>query len=153
MATILSGYLQCFFRVSAVLFLGVSWGTSLWVGCFHKSVGHRVSSCASVLVFSWGYLIIYERQCFRACFSGYFLLLFIIIFILLSISVWSLCTRFGFLQLPHTYVTVVSGLVSLNLYVSWFSLVDMLLSINLYSVILLSFTLKTFFLQDFNILL
>ena len=58
---------------------------------------------ASVLVFSWGYLIIQERQYFWAFFSGYFSLLFIIIFILLSTSVQSLCTCLGFLQLPHTY--------------------------------------------------
>ena len=32
-------------------FLGVSWRTSIWVGCFYKNVGHRVSSCIYVGVF------------------------------------------------------------------------------------------------------
>ena len=45
MAAILSGYLQWFFRVSVVSFMGVSWETLVWVGCFYKVVGHRVSSC------------------------------------------------------------------------------------------------------------
>ena len=56
MAAIFSGYLWCFFRVSAVLFLGVSWRTLVCVcvcereevgggGLFYKVVGHRVSGC------------------------------------------------------------------------------------------------------------
>ena len=45
MATLLSGHLQWFFMVFAVLFLSVSWGTLVWVGCFYKVVGCRVSSC------------------------------------------------------------------------------------------------------------
>ena len=80
-------------------------------------------------------LVIQEQQYFRAFFNGYFLLVFIIIFILLSTSVQSLYTRLGFLQLPHTYNTLVSGFV-------FFDLVDLLLSINLLYTILLSFTLK-----------
>ena len=121
------------------LFVVVFQGVHCFIfGCFLENIGvcvcvcvsHRVSRCiqvvllCSVLVFSWGYLIIQERQYFRAFFSGYFSLLFIIIFILLSTSVQSLCTRLGFLQLPHTYITIVSGFVFLDL-------VDILLSINL----------------------
>ena len=44
MAIILSGNLQWFLRVAVVLFLGISWETLVWVGCFYKVVGHRVSS-------------------------------------------------------------------------------------------------------------
>ena len=51
---------------------------------------------ASVLVLPWGYLIIQERQYFRAFFSGLFLLLFIMIFILLSTSVQSFLHVQGF---------------------------------------------------------
>ena len=54
-------------------------------------------------------------------------------------------TRLGFLQLPHTYITIVSGFVLLDL-------VDMLLSLNLPCIILLSFSLKIFFPQDFSLL-
>ena len=43
---------QGFFRVS-VLFLGVSWVTSVWVGCFYNVVGHRVSSCIQVVLLCW----------------------------------------------------------------------------------------------------
>ena len=44
MAIALSGNLQWSLRVAAVLFLGVSWGTLVWVGCFYKVLGHRVSN-------------------------------------------------------------------------------------------------------------
>ena len=92
---------------------------------------------ASVLVFSWGYLIIQERHFFRVFFlvaNSYFNLLLYLYYPLL----FSFFTRFGFLQLPHTYITIVSGLVLLDL-------VDMLLLLNLPCIILQSFTLKIFF--------
>ena len=149
MATILIGYLQWFFRLSAVLFMGVSWGDIVVGGLFLKSCRppcfQLYLGSASVLVFSSRYLIIQERQYFRASFSGYILLLFIIIFILLSIFFLDFVHTLGFLQLPYTQITIVSGFVFLDL-------VDILLSINLSCIILLSFTLEVFFPQDFNLL-
>ena len=138
MATILSGYLQWFFRVSAVLFLGVSqrhrcglFLLSCRPPCFQL---YLVS--ASVLVFSWGYLIIQERHFFRVFFQWLILtLIYYYIYIIHFCLVFF--TRFGFLQLPHTYITIVSGFVLLEL-------VDMLLPLNLPCIILLSFTLKIF---------
>ena len=58
-STIFSGYLQWFFRVSAFLFVRVSWRTLVWCrgrgrgvqkgGCFYKVVGHRVFRCIQVV--------------------------------------------------------------------------------------------------------
>ena len=63
METIFSVYLQWFFRVSGVLFLGVSQGTSVCVEedggggeggeCFYKVVSHRASSCIQVVLLCW----------------------------------------------------------------------------------------------------
>ena len=44
MAAVLHGYFQWFFRLCDFLFLGVSRGTLVWVGCFYKVEGHCVSS-------------------------------------------------------------------------------------------------------------
>ena len=146
-ATILSGYLQWFFRVSAVLFLGVFWGHQCgWADFikFRPPCFQLYLVSASVLVFSWGYLIIQERHFFRVFFQWLILtLIYYYIYIIHFCLVFF--TRFGFLQLPHTYITIVSGFVLLDL-------VDMLLSLNLPCIILLSFSLKIFFPQDFSLL-
>ena len=147
MVTILSGYLQWFFRVSAVLFLGVFWGHQCgWADFikFRPPCFQLYLVSASVLVFSWGYLIIQERHFFRVFFQWLILtLIYYYIYIIHFCLVFF--TRFGFLQLPHTYITIVSGFVLLDL-------VDMLLLLNLPCIILLLFTLKIFFPQGFSIL-
>ena len=147
MATILSGYLQQFFRVSAVLLLGVSWRHRCGWAVFIKlqaTVFPAISSwcfCVGVFLGISYYLV-------AAVFQGIFQWL-ILTFIYYYIYIIHFClvffTRFGFLQLPHTYINIVSGFVLLDL-------VDMLLSLNLPCIILLSFTLKIFFPQDFSLL-
>ena len=99
---------------------------------------------ASVLVFFWGYLIIYEWQYFRAIFQWLILTFIYYIYIIIHFClVFFTCLEF--LQLPHTYITIVSSFVLLDL-------VDMLLLLNSPCIILLSLTLKIFFPQDFNLL-
>ena len=116
----------------------------MWVGCFYKVVDQRVSCCIQVVLLCqrfpgiFYYLGHFLGEYFRAFFRGYFSLLFIITFILLSTSVQFLCTHLRFLQLPHTYITIVPSFVFTDL-------VDLLLSINLPCIILLSFTLKIFY--------
>ena len=146
-AAILRGYLQWFFRVPAVSFLGVPWGHRCGWGVFIKlqaTLFPAISSqCFCVGVFL-GILIIQERQYFIAFFSGYFLLLFIIIFIFLSISVYSLLQVWGFYNC-HIHILLQCPVL---FYLIW--LICYLL--NLPCVILLSFTLKIFFPQDFSLL-
>ena len=144
MATILSGYLQWFFRVSTVLFLGVSWrhqcGCTVFVKlqatvfpaissqCFCVSVFLRISYYLGAAVFQdiLQWLILTSIQCYI-----YIIIHFCLVFL----------TRLEFLQLPHT---IVSAFVLLDL-------VDVLLSLDL-PCIIVSFTLKIFFLQDFSLL-
>ena len=144
-ATILSGYLQQFFMVFYFwVFLGdIGVGGLFLLSCRPPCFQQYLVS-ASVLVFSWGYLIIQERHFFRVFFQW---LILILIYYYIYIIHFCLVffTRFGFLQLPHTYITIVSGFVLRDL-------VDMLLSLNLPCIILLSFTLKIFFPQDFSFL-
>ena len=109
MATILSTHSQWFLRVAAVLFLGVSWRTSVWMGCFYKSVGHRVSSVSRY----WICIVVFLEisyylgaAVFEGIFSGSFLFLFIVIFILLPTSVQSCRTCSGLLQLAYKKVTM-----------------------------------------------
>ena len=97
MATIFSGYLQWFFRVSAVLFFGCFLGGIGVAGCFYEVVGQCVSSCIQVvflcwLVFSWKYFIIQEQQYFRAflvAISNFYLSLYLCYYLLLL----SLCVH------------------------------------------------------------
>ena len=144
MATILNGYLQWYFRVS-VLFLGVSWrhqcGCTVFIKlqatvfpaissqCFCVSVFLRISYYLGAAVFQdiLQWLILTSIQCYI-----YIIIHFCLVFL----------TRLEFLQLPHT---IVSAFVLLDL-------VDVLLSLDLPCIILLSFTLKIFFLQDFSLL-
>ena len=148
MATILSGYLQWFFRASAVLFLGGSWRHRCGWAVFIKlrsTVFPAISSqCFCVVVFLG---ITYYLG--AAIFQGIFqwqILTFIYYYIYIIIHFCLVFfTRLGFLQLPHTYITIVSGFVLLDL-------VDMLLSLNLPCIILLPFSLKIFFPQDFSLL-
>ena len=147
-ATILSGYLQWFFRVSAALFQGVSWRHQRRSVVFIKlqaSVFPAVSSqyfCVGVFLGISYYLGAAE---FQGVFQRRFLTLiyhyiyFIIHFCLVFV------TPLGSLQLAHTYITIVSGFGFLDL-------VDMLLSLKLPCIVLLSLTLKIFFPQDFNLL-
>ena len=147
MATILNGYLQWYFRVS-VLFLGVSWrhqcGCTVFIKlqatvfpaissqCFCVSVFLRISYYLGAAVFQdiLQWLILTFIQCYI-----YIIIHFCLVFF----------TRLEFLQLPHTQITIVSAFVLLDL-------VDMLLLLDLPCIILLSFTLKIFFPQDFSLL-
>ena len=128
MATILSGYLQRFLRVSAVLFLGVSWrhrcGQAVLIK-LQATVFPAISSqsfCVGVFLGISYYLGV---AVFQGIFQGliftfiYYYFYIIIHFCLVFFA------RLGFLQLPHTYITIVSGFVLLDL-------VDMLLSLNIY---------------------
>ena len=148
-ATILCGYLQQFFKVSAVLFLGVSWGTQVLVGCFYKVVDHLVTSCIQLVLLCWcfpGDILFLGVAVFQGIFQ-WLLLTFIYHYIYIIIHFCLVfVTRLGFLQLPLTYITLVSGFALLDL-------VDMLFLLNLPCIILLSFTLKIFFPQNFSLLL
>ena len=148
MATILSGYLQQFFRVSAVLLLGVSWRHRCGWAVFIKlqaTVFPAISSqCFCVGVFL-GISYYLEAAVFQGIFQWLFLtFIYYCIYIIIHFCL-VFVTRLGFFQLPHTYIAIVSGFVLLDL-------VDMLLSFNLPCIILPSFTLKTFFPQDFSLL-
>ena len=147
-ATILCGYLQQFFKVSAVLFLGVSWGTQVLVGCFYKVVDHLVTSCIQLVLLCWcfpGDILFLGVAVFQGIFQ-WLMLTFIYHYIYIIIHFCLVfVTCLGLLQLPHAYITVVSGFVFLDL-------LDMSLSINVLFIILLSFTLKIFFPQDCNLL-
>ena len=148
MATILSGYLQWFLRVSAVLFLGVSWRHRCGWTVFIK-LQATVFPAISSQCFCVGVALGISYYLGAAVFQGIFQLLiltfiyydiYIIIYFCLVVF-----TCLGFLQLPHTYITIMSGFVLLDL-------VDMLLWLSLPCIILLSFTLKIFFPQYFSLL-
>ena len=119
MVATISGCLQWFFRVSAVLFLGVSWGTLVWVAVFIKlqaTVFPAVSSCFQLLL-CWcfpGDILLFRSSSilghFLVAISYFYLSLYLYYHPLL----FSLCYTFGFLQLPHTYITIVSGFVFLD---------------------------------------
>ena len=127
MATILSGYLQWFFRVSAVLVLGVSWGQRCRCADFTKLQATMFpalsSQCFCVGVFL-GISYYLEAAVIQGIFKWlcltfiYYCIYIIIHFCLVFV------TRLGFFQLPHTYIAIVSGFVLLDL-------VDMLFSFNL----------------------
>ena len=131
---------------------GCSLGTSLWVGCFSQVAAHRVSSYIQLVLLCWCfpgdtyYFSIPSniQQYFRTFFSGYFLILFIIIFIFLSTSVYSLLQVWSFYNC-HIHILLQCPVL---FYLIW--LICYLL--NLPCVILLSFTLKIFFPQDFSLL-
>ena len=136
------------FRVSAVLFLGVSWRQWCWWAVFIK-LQVIVFPAISSQWFCVGVFLGISYYLGAAVFQGIFqwlILTFIYYYIYIIIHFCLVFfTRFGFLQLPHTYITIVSGFVLLDL-------VDMLLSLNLPCIILLSLALKIFFPQDFSLL-
>ena len=146
MATILSGYLQQFFRVSAVLLLGVSWRHWCGWAAFIKlqaTVFPEISSqCFCVGVFL-GICYYLGAALFQGIFQ-WLNLTFIYYYIYIIHFCLVFLTRFGFSQLPHMYITIVCGLVLLDL-------VDMLLSFNLPCIILLLFTLNIFFPTRFSL--
>ena len=148
MATILSGYLQWFLGVSAILFLGVSWRHWCGWAVFIK-LQATVFPAMSSQCFCVGVFLEIPYYLGAAVLQGIFqwlILTFIYYYIYIIIHFCLIFfTRFGFLQLPHTYITIVSGFVLLDL-------VDMLLSLNLPCIILLSLALKIFFPQDFSLL-
>ena len=159
MAAILSGHLQWFLRVAAVLFSGfLGRHQCRWV-VFIKlqaTVFPALSSqyfCVSVFL---GISYHLGAAVFQDIFSDIFLLLLIIIFILLSTSVQSLCTRLGLLQLPHTNIIISVRFCVFSFFyyyeTVYIDLVVMLLLINLPYIILVWVTLKIFFLEDFNLL-
>ena len=122
--------------------------TSVWVGCFIK-LQVTVFPPISSQCFCVGVFLGISYHLGAAAFQGIFqwlILTFIYYYIYIIIHFCLVFfTRFGFLQLPHTYITIVSGFVLLDL-------VDMLLSLNLPCIILLPFSLKIFFPQDFSLL-
>ena len=147
-ATILCGYLQQFFKVSAVLFLGVSWGTQVLVGCFYKVVDHLVTSCIQLVLLCWcfpGDILLFSSSSIL----GHFVVAISYFHLSLYLNYIHFCLVFviplRFLQLPHMCITIVSGFVFLDL-------VDIWLLLNLPCIILLLFTLQIFFPQDFNLL-
>ena len=148
MATILSGYLQWFFRVSAVLFLGVSWrhrcGWAVFIQ-LQATVFPAISSQCSCA----GVFLEISYYSGAAVFQGIFerlILTFIYYYIYIIIHFCLVFFKsFGFLQLPHTYITTVFGFILLDL-------IDMFFSLNLPCIILPSLKLKIFFSQDFSLL-
>ena len=128
MATILSGCLQRLLRVSAVLFLGVSWrhrcGQAILIKLQATVFPAIPSQCFCVGVFL-GISYYLGAAVFQGIFQG-LILTFIYYYIYIIIH---FCLVFfkclGFLQLPHTYITIVPGFALLDL-------VDMLLSLNIY---------------------
>ena len=127
---------------------GCSLGTSLWVGCFSQVAAHRVSSYIQLVLLCWcfpGDTYYLGATVFQRIFQWLFLtFIYYYIYIFIHFCLF-FAAGLGFLQLPHTYITILSGFVLLDL-------VDMLLLLNLPCVILLSLTLKIFFPQDFSLL-
>ena len=115
-------------------------GTWVWVGCFYQVVGHRVSSCIQLVLLCWcfpGDILSFRSGSVLGQFQWLFLtIIYNYIFIVIHFCL-IFVTRFGFLQLPHTYTTIVSGFLFLDL-------VDMLLPPNLPCINLLSFALEIF---------
>ena len=146
-AAILSGYLQQFLRVSDVLLLGVSWrhrcGWAVLLSCRPPCFQQY-----QLVLLCWcfpGDILLFRRGIFLGYFFQWLILTLIYYYIYIIHFCLVFFTRFGFLQLPHTYITIVSSFVLLDF-------VDMLLSLNLPCIILPSFTLKIFFPQDFSLL-
>ena len=119
MATIFSGYLQWFFRLSAVSFLGVSWRTLVWRGggCFYKVVGHRVSSCIQVVLLCWCFprdILLFRSGSISGHFQWLFLT-FIYHYIYIIIHFCLVFVHlFGFFTIV-TYVHLVSDFAFLDL--------------------------------------
>ena len=136
------------FRVSAVLFWDVSWRQRCWWAVFIKLLVTEFptisSQCLCVGVFL-GISYYLGAAVFQGIFQWLILtFIYYYIYVIIHFCLFFF-TRLGFLQLPHTYITMVFGFVLLHL-------VDMLLSLNLPCIILLSLTLKILFPQDFSLL-
>ena len=118
-AILLSGYFQWFFRMSVLLFLGVPWGTLVWVGCFYKVLYHRVSSCIQVVLLCLCFPE--DMLLFRSgSILGHFLVAISYFYLSLQLyydlPLFNLCVQvWDFYYFGTVYVDLVVMLLSINL--------------------------------------